>query len=161
MTRPESRLFPLPILLLAVVVIGLPWTDGGRSPAGHAALVLILVAAGVTALLTGRPVWPPRPTPILLIGVFLVVASATRTLLLDRTIQTVLLLSAYLVAGTLTVRSVRDDPRTARALLGACLMSGLLVAGVGIVWLPERDGRFSPHGRRGRRGVPFEGLQPI
>jgi putative inorganic carbon (HCO3(-)) transporter len=135
MTRPESRLFPLPILLVAVVVIGLPWTDGGRSPAGHAALVLILAAAGVTALLTGRPAWPPRPTPILLVGVFLIAASATCTLLLDRTIQTVLLLSAYLVAGTLTVRSVRDDPRTARALLGACLMSGLLVAGVGIVWL--------------------------
>jgi O-antigen ligase len=39
------------------------------------------------------------------------------------------------VAGTLTVRGVREDPRTERTLLGACLISGLLVAGLGIYWL--------------------------
>ena len=45
-----------------------------------------------------------------------------------------LLLSAYVVAGSLTVRGVRDDPRTERVLLDACLISGLLVTGLGIVW---------------------------
>lgn len=134
MTRTESRLLPLPVVLLAVVWIGLPWADGGRSPAGQAALVLTLAAAGAMALLTGRPAWPPRPTPLFLVGILLIIATTFHTLLWDRTIQTVLLLSAYAMAGTLTVRSVRDDPRTERALLDACLISGLLVVGFGIVW---------------------------
>jgi O-antigen ligase len=117
-----------------VVLIGLPWADGGRSPAGQAALVLTLAAAGAMALLTGRPAWPPRPTPLFLVGVLLIIASTFHTLLWDRTIRTVLLSSAYAVAGTLAARGVRDDPRTERALLNACLISGLLVVGFGIVW---------------------------
>jgi O-antigen ligase len=119
---------------VAALLIGLPWMDGGRSPAGQAALVLTLGAAGAVALLTGRPAWPARPTLFLLAGVLLILASSFHTLLWDRTVQTLLLLSAYAVAGTLTVRGARDDPRTERVLLDACLISGLLVVGFGIVW---------------------------
>ena len=135
MTSPEPRVLPLPVVLVAALLIGLPWMDGGRSPAGQATLLLVLASAGAAALLTGRPAWPPRPTLLFLAMFSLVVASSAHTLLPDRTIQTALLLSTYVVAGTLTVRGVREDPRTERTLLGACLISGLLVAGLGIYWL--------------------------
>ena len=134
MTPPESRVIPLSVVLMAALLIGLPWLDGGRSAAGQATLLLVLASAGAAALLTGRPAWPPRPTPLFLAILSLVVASAVHTLLWDRTIQTVLLLSAYVVAGSLAMRGVRDDPRTERVLLGACLISGLLATGLGIVW---------------------------
>jgi O-antigen ligase len=133
MTPPEPRVVPLSVLVMATLLIGLPWLDGGRSAAGQAVLLLVLASAAVAALLTGRPAWPPRPTPLFLAILCLVVASAVHTLLWDRTIQTGLLLSAYLVAGSLTVQGMRDDPRTERAVLDACLISGLLVVGFGIV----------------------------
>jgi hypothetical protein len=129
MTRTESRLFPLPVVLLAVVLIGLPWANGGRSPAGQAALVLILAAAGAMALLTGRPAWPPRPTPLFLVGVLLIIARLPHPL--DRTIQ-IILLSAYVVAGTACGVSETIHGRSGPA--GHLPNFGVVVVGFGIVW---------------------------
>jgi len=42
MTPPESRVIPLSVVLMAALLIGLPWLDGGRSAAGQATLLLVL-----------------------------------------------------------------------------------------------------------------------
>ena len=165
-------MLPLPVVLVAALLIGLPWMDGGRSPAGQATLLLVLASAGVAALLTGRPAWPPRATPLFLVGVLLIVASTFHTLLWDRTIQTVLLLSAYAVAGDVdrTERSGRSADRAGPPGrlpdLGA--VGGRVRDRLVLPWkrarllrhgprravrLSECHGRVPPPGRRGRRRV--------
>ncbi len=132
---------PLAILLLAGVEIGLPWADGGRTPVGHAGLVLLLVLAGAVGLFSRDHGLLPRPSPWLLLAALLAGGSALHTIHLDRTIQSLLLLVAYLLAGTLAARGARDVPWAEPVLLTAIFTSGVLVTGIGMLRLYlGRDG---------------------
>jgi len=132
---------PLAILLLAGVEIGLPWADGGRSPVGHAGLVLLLVLAGAVGLFSREHGPLPRPSPWLLLAALLAGGSALHTIHLDRTIQSLLLLVAYILAGTLAARGARDVPWAEPVLLTAIFTSGVLVTGIGMLRLYlGRDG---------------------
>ncbi|MBI4573420.1 MAG: O-antigen ligase family protein [candidate division NC10 bacterium] len=135
MPTPDSRFLPVAILLLAGLQIGLPWADGGRSPAGQASLVLLLAFAGAAGLLPRGAGTLPRPSPLLLLAALLAGVSAVHTIYPDRTVQSLLLLSAYLLAGSVAARGAREVPWAERMLLTAIFTSGAAVCGVGMFHL--------------------------
>lgn len=135
MPSPDRRFLALATPLLAGVLIGLPWATGGRSPIGQASLVLLLALAGGVAMI-GRGLRSlARPSPLLLAGAVLATSSALHTIYPDRTIQYLLLLFAYLLAGTLAAQAAREEPWMERMLLAAIVTSGTLVAVVGLLRL--------------------------
>jgi O-antigen ligase len=127
MPSPDPRSLPLAILLVAGLQVGLPWALGGRSPVGQASLVLLLVLAAAAGLFPRGQ--GPRlvPSPPLLLGGILAAGSALHTIYPDRTVQSLLLLLAYLLAGTLAARGARELPWAERLLLTAISTSGALV----------------------------------
>jgi len=133
MPTPDPRSLSLSILLLAGVLLGVPWAAGGRSPLGQAGLVLPVVLAAAMGLLPRGH--PPRlrPSPLLLTGGILAALSAVHTIYPDRTIYSLLLLLTYLLAGTLAAHGTREVPWGEVLLLMAILSSGVLVIGVGMV----------------------------
>ncbi len=132
MPTPDPRLLPLATLLLAGLQVGLPWADGGRSPLGQASLILLLALAGMGGLLSRGPGTLLRPSPLLLLAVLVTGISAVHTIYPDRTVQSVLLLLAYLLAGSLAARAAREVPWAERVLLAAIFTSGALVCGIGM-----------------------------
>lgn len=135
MPTPDTRFRSLSILILAGVLIGLPWATGGRSPVGQVTLVLLLVLAAAAASFSRGSTPLLRPSPLLLLGGLLAGGSAVQTIYPDRTVQTLLLLLAYLLAGALAAWGAREVPWAERVLLNAVLASGLLVGGIGMVRL--------------------------
>lgn len=140
MPSPDRRSLPLATLLLAGVLIGLPWATGGRSPTGQVSLVLLLVLAGVARTFAGGASALVRPSPLLLAGGILAGGSALHTIYPDRTIQSLLLLLAYLLAGTLAAEAALEEPQTERWLLAAILTSGSLVTAVDLFRLLRGSG---------------------
>lgn len=137
MPSPDRRSLSLATLLLAGVLVGLPWAAGGRSPIGQISLVLLLVLAAVAGTF-GRGLGAlARPSPLLLTAGILAGGSALHTIYPDRTIQSLLLLFAYLLAGTLAAQAGREEARLERVLLAAILTSGVLVTAVGLLRLLE------------------------
>lgn len=133
----DSRLLPLAILILAGLQVVLPWADGGRSPAGQAGLVLLLVLAGAAGVLAhGHALI--QPSLLFLLAGLLVGVSTLHTIYPDRTVQSLLLLLAYLLAGTLAAQSVRENPWAESVLLTAIFTSGGLVTTVGLFHLFHR-----------------------
>ncbi|MBI4841971.1 MAG: hypothetical protein HY803_13025, partial [candidate division NC10 bacterium] len=137
MPTPDTRFLPLSILLLCGLLIGLPWASGGRSPVGLVSLVLLLVLAAAAGLFPRGSGPLLQPSPLLLFAGLLGAGSALQTIYPDRTVQSLLLLSAYLLAGTLAARGARELPWGEAALLTAILASGLLVAGAGMLRLHQ------------------------
>jgi len=139
MPSPDRRSLLLPTLLLAGVLVGLPWAAGGRSPIGQVSLALVLALAGVAGMLAHSPGALANPSPLLLAGGILAAGSALHTIYPDRTIQYLLLLLAYLLAGALAAEAGREEPRLERVLLAAILTSGTLVTVVGLFRLLQRS----------------------
>jgi O-antigen ligase len=137
MPSPERRLVSLVTLVLGGLAVGLPWTAGGRSPTGQATLVLFLVLAAAAATFTRGLGAPIRPSPLVLAGIVLAGSSALSTIYPDRTVQTLLVLLAYLLAGTLASQAARHEPPAERLLLGAIAVSGLMTAAIGLYRLLE------------------------
>ena len=135
MPTPDPRSLSLSIVLLAGVLLGVPWAAGGRNPLGQVGLVLPIVLAAAMGLFP--PGQPPRlrPSPLLLMGGILAAVSAVHTIYADRTIQSLLLLLAYLLVGTLAAHGAREVPWGEPLLLTAILTSGVLVTGVGMFHL--------------------------
>ncbi len=135
MPTPDPRPLSLSIVLLAGVLLSVPWAAGGRSPLGQAAIVLPVVLAAALGLFPRGH--PPRlrPSPLLLTGGVLAAVSAVHTIYPDRTIHSLLLLLAYLLAGTLAAHGAREVPWGGPLLLTAILGSGVLVTAVGMVHL--------------------------
>lgn len=131
----DRRSLSLPTLLLAGVLIGLPWAAGGRSSIGQVSLVLVLGLAGVAGIFARSLGTLAKPSPLLLAGGILAAGSAFHSIYPDRTIQYLLLLLAYLLAGVLAAEAAREGPRLERALLVAILASGVLVTVVGLLRL--------------------------
>jgi len=140
MASPEHRSVFFVSLVLGGLAVGLPWAAGGRSPIGQASLVFFLVLAAAVATLTRGVGAPVRPSPLVLTGLFLAGWSALHTIYPDRTIQVLLLLLAYLLAGTLAAQAARHEPSTERLLLGAITASGILVTIIGLYQLLQRSG---------------------
>lgn len=139
MPSPDRRSLLLPTLLLAGLLVGLPWAAGGRSPIGQVSLILVLALAGVAGVLVHTPGALAKPSPLLLAGGILAAGSALHTIYPDRTIQYLLLLLAYLLAGALAADIGREEPRLERVLLAAILTSGILVTAVGLFRLLQRS----------------------
>ncbi len=141
MPTPDPRSPSLSIVLLAGVLLGVPWAAGGRSPLGQVGLVLpVVLAASIGLFPRGHP---PRlrPSLLLLTGGILAAVAAVHTMYPDRTIQSLLLLLGYLLAGTLAAHGAREVAWGEALLLTAILTSGVLVTGVGMVYpLQGRDG---------------------
>ncbi len=137
MTTSEARRL---CLLLALLLIGLPWTAGGRTPLGLVALLLAVVV-GTAISLRGAGEWPARiPGLAIAAGIWLGL-SAVHTIYPDRTIQSLLLLAAYLLAGALAQRVVRKSPPLEAWLLAAILFAGMVVAAAGsLSWLQGGEG---------------------
>jgi O-antigen ligase len=133
MAPPDRRLLRLATYLSAATLIVIPWADGGRSPAGQAAVVLLMAVAGAAGFLTRGST--PSPSPWLALGIIMAGMSAVQTIHPDRTIHALLLLVAYVVAGTLAARVAREDSWAERVLLNTCALSGLVVVAVGLIWL--------------------------
>ena len=95
MPTPDHRSPWLPTLLLAGLLVGLPWAAGGRSPIGQVSLILFLVVAGVAAILARSFGALAKPSPLLLAGGILAVGSAFHTIYPERTIQYLLLLLSW------------------------------------------------------------------
>jgi len=140
MPTPDPRSLSLSIVLLAGVLLGVPWAAGGRNPLGQVGLVLPVVLAAAMGLFPRSH--PPRlrPSPLLLAGGILATVSAVHTIYPDRTVQSLLLLLAYLLAGTLAAQGAREVAWAERALLGAILTSGMLACFAGIVSLIQGQG---------------------
>ena len=155
MAPPECRALPLATCIIAATLIGLPWAEGGRSPAGQAALLLLLGVAGAAGVLARDDRTPLGPSPLLALAITLVGASAAQTMHPDRTVQTLLLLVAYVLAAALAAGAARDVPWGERVLLDAVWVSGLLVVGLGAVWLLRgNDGGFYTNALIGAFGYP-------
>ena len=140
MATPEDRPLALATCILAATLVGLPWVDAGLSPAGQASVVLLVVMAGAAWWLSRDTPVTVRFSPLLALGVLLACASAVQTIYPDRTIQALLLLMAYMVAGGLAASGTRKLPWTERILLDASVLSGLLVVGLGLIWLVRGNG---------------------
>jgi O-antigen ligase/Tfp pilus assembly protein PilF len=140
MASPDRRSLALATVLLAGVLIGLPWMAGGRSPIGQVSLVLLLVLAGGAATVSGGLHPLTNPSPLLLVGAALATVSSLHTIYPDRTIQHLLLLFAYLLAGTLSAQAAREEPWMERTLLAAILISGVLVTLAGLFRLLQGSG---------------------
>ena len=145
----------LAVLVLAGTLVALPWATGGRSPTGQAGLVLLLALAGAAGLLCRDSDPPLRLPPLLLVGGILVGLSAVFTIYPDRTVQSLLLLLAYLVACGLAARAALQLSWAERALLDAIWVSGLAVAGLGMLWwVRGNDGGFYANVLIGPFGYP-------
>ncbi len=127
--RPEARLPALAVLLLAGLLLALPWLQGGRAPAAQAAAVLLLAAPAAGLAWTGRSLL--RPSPLLGLGGILAAVSAAQSLYPDRTAQALLLLVAYTLAAALAAHAARALRWGESALLAALAASGLAVAVAG------------------------------
>ncbi len=155
MAPPERRPLCIATGILAVTLIGLPWAAGGRSSAGQAGVVLLLALAGAAGFLTRDAHPAPAALPWLALGTILAGASALHSIYPDRTVQTLLLLVAYALAGALAARAVRTSPHLERVLLDAGALSGLVVVLLGLVWLSRgNDGGFYANALIGPFGYP-------
>jgi len=155
MAPPDRRPLYIATCILAATLIGLPWAAGGRSPAGQAGIVLLLALAGATGFLARDSHPAPGPSPWLVLGAILAGASAIQTIYPDRTIQALLLLVAYLLAGALAARGARAAPQLERVLLDASVVSGLVVVALGLVWLSRgNEGGFYANALIGPFGYP-------
>ncbi len=133
MATPDLWSLSLSVLILAGLQIGLPWTVGGRSPAGQASLVLLLALAGAIGLVLGGPGPRLRPSlPLCLTGI-LIGLSALHTVYPDRTIQSLLLLLSYVGAAALATHAAREIPWAAPTLLASVAAGGALVSLVGMI----------------------------
>jgi O-antigen ligase len=139
MPSPDRRSLTLPTFLLAGLLVILPWAGGGRNPIGQVGLTLVLALAGIAGMLVRGLGALAKPSPLLLAGGILAAGSALHTIYPDRTIQYLLLLLAYLLAGALAAEAAREDPRLERLLLAAILTSGTLVTVVGLLRLFQRS----------------------
>ncbi len=140
MAPPRDASLPLMVCLLAGLLIALPWVGGGQSAVGHVSLLLFLVLAGFLGLFPpGRNV-RLRPSPALLLAGTLALASAASTTYPDRTVQGLLLLLAYLLAGTLAALGTRETPGGGRVILAALAASGAVTAAAGIIGLARGSG---------------------
>ena len=135
MWNPKNCSLWLPTLLLAGVLIGLPWAGGGRSPIGQVSLILVLAVAGIAGVFAHRLSALTSPSPLLFAAAVLAAVSALHTIYPDRTIQSLILLVAYLLAGVLAAEAARESPRLEDILLVAILTSGTLVTVVGMIRL--------------------------
>ena len=133
MPTPDSQRLSLAILVLAGLLLGLPWAVGGRSPVGQASLVLLLALAGAIASTSESLGLIIRPSPLALAGGALAAGSALHTIYPDRTAQFLLLLLAYVLAATVAASGVREVPWAERLLLAAIVLSGALVSIVGML----------------------------
>ncbi|HYL80660.1 MAG TPA: hypothetical protein VEU07_07605, partial [Candidatus Acidoferrum sp.] len=133
MAAPDLRSLSLSTLILAGLQIGLPWTVGGRSPAGQASLVLLAALAGAIGLALGGPGPRRRPSVLPCLAGILIGVSALHTIYPDRTVQSLLLLLSYLVAAALAAEAAREIPWAAPSLLASISAAGALVSLVGIV----------------------------
>jgi O-antigen ligase len=129
-TRP-----PLAVLILAATLIGIPWTSGGRSPAGQAALVLLVALAAAAQLLGPAPCRRAGPPALAVIGAVLAGGAAFQTMHPDRTVQALLLAAAYLLAGVLAWRATAVSRRSREVLQGAVIASGLVWTAAGLLRL--------------------------
>jgi len=94
-----------------------------------------MLLATAFSLISSDDTGQPRPSLLLLAAVTLTGISAVFTIYPDRTIQSLLLLFAYLLAGTLAAQSARKVPGTERLLLAAILSSGVLTTALGLFHL--------------------------
>jgi O-antigen ligase len=81
-------------------------------------------------------------SPLLLALTILVGGSALHTIYPDRTIQSLLLLLAYLLGGLVAAQAAREVPWAKRVLLAAVAASGVLAGGYGlgqILWTPPGE----------------------
>ena len=155
MAPPDRRPLCIATCILAATLIGLPWAAGGRSPAGQAAVVLLLALAGAAGFLTCDPHSIPGPSPWFALGVILAGASAVQTIYPDRTIHALLLVVAYLLAGALAARGALAAPQLERVVLDASALSGLAVVALGLVWLSRgNEGGFYANALIGPFGYP-------
>ena len=132
MAPPDRRPLCIATCILAATLIGLPWAMGGRSAVGQVSLVLSMVLATALCLISGDHAAPPRPSPLLLAAAALAGISAVFTIYPDRTVQSLLMLFAYLLAGTLAAQGRRKIPWAERVLLAAILLSGVLSTALGV-----------------------------
>jgi O-antigen ligase len=138
MVEPNRRAgVSLAVGILALLLFGLPWTAGGRSPAGQCAL-LLLTALAAAAVFATEP--PASLQPAFLLCLLLVGASSFRSFYPDRTVQTLLSVASYAMAGLIAARGARHFPWAGRVLLGALALGGVCVGGVGVVqWYGGND----------------------
>ena len=131
----SPRAFWLATLVLTATMLLLPWATGGRSPTGQALAVLLpIVGAGPVWLLGGGRLGWTSGT-LLLGAVALAGASAAQTIYPDRTIQSLLLLTGYVMAGAAAAQCARALPRARQILLGAITLSGLAAGVAGLLRL--------------------------
>jgi O-antigen ligase len=137
--------YPLGALILAGTLIGAPWVMGGRSPAGQAVIVLMTVLAVAAHLATPGPALRLRPLPFLAPAGILALLSAWQTLHPDRTLQTLSLHAAYLLAGLLAWHLARTVPGAGPLLRGSLALSGALltVGGLARLWLGTEGGYYA------------------
>jgi O-antigen ligase len=139
MATPNLPRHPLALLILAGTLIGIPWLRGGTSPAGQAALALLVSLAAVAHLLTRAPSRVRLSPPILILALFAAGAGAG-TMHVDRTIQALLVAATYLAAGLLAYRGTQASPMGADVLSGAVIVSGLIWTGSGVLSLWRGNG---------------------
>jgi O-antigen ligase len=153
MTTSDRRLRDLSTYLFAATLIVAPWAEGGRSPVGQTTVILLMVVAWAASLLARGTTLSPSwwcTLAVIMAGI-----SAVQTIHLDRTIQTLLLLMAYVLAGTLAAHVANEDVWAERVLLASCALSGLLVVGVGLLWLSSgNDGGLYSNVLIGPFGYP-------
>lgn len=133
MPTPNPRLLSLAILILAGVEVGLPWAAGGRSPAGQAGLILLMALAAAAASLARGTSALLRPSPLLGVAAILAAASAFHTIHPDRTVQYLLLLLSYALAGIVAYRGAREGWWAERLLLHGIAVAGVPVTGFGLL----------------------------
>jgi O-antigen ligase len=151
----KYRSLSLAVLLLAGVLIGLPWATAGLSPFGQVSCVLLLILAAVAGLFPHGHGPRLRPSLLLLSAGILAGISAIHTIYPDRTVQSLLLFLAYLLAGTLATHGVREVPWARRVLLGSLVASGVLICGVGMLRLIQgKDGGIYANLLTGPFGYP-------
>lgn len=135
MPTPNPRLLSLAILILAGVEVGLPWAAGGRSPAGQAGLILLMALAAAAGSLARGNSALLRPSPLLALAAILAAASGLHTIYPDRTVQSLLLLLSYALAGIVAYRGAREGWWAEGLLLHGLAVAGVLVAGFGLLRL--------------------------
>jgi O-antigen ligase/Flp pilus assembly protein TadD len=141
MAMPERHVPAAAVGLLALVVVLLPWTAGGRTPVGQVVLVVALCAAGAIALWRDPAGLSRRAAPLGLLFALPIALSAWQSLYPDKSLQTILALAAYVTGGCLAAGITRAFPWGAGFLLCLAALSGALVAGIGTVrWWQAVDG---------------------
>jgi O-antigen ligase len=140
MATPERRVPVSAVAVLALVILVLPWTAGGRSPLGQAVLVVAIGIAGALALWRDPMGLSRRLVPIALLYALPVALSAWQSLYPDKSLQTILLLAAYAMGGLLAAGIARAVPWGSGGLLCLAGLSGALVASLGTLrWWQAAD----------------------